>query len=81
MMNTIGSYEVKTHLAEILKKVVQGKEFLITKHGMPIAKIIPYKNDNKENPQMVIEEIKKFREGKKLGHLNIKNLIEEGRRF
>ena len=39
--NTIGAYEAKTHLSELLEKVEAGEEITITKHGVPVAKLVP----------------------------------------
>jgi len=39
--NTVGAYEAKTHLSELLEKVEAGEEITITKHGAPIARLVP----------------------------------------
>ena len=31
--NTVGAYEAKTHLSELLEKVEAGEEIVITRHG------------------------------------------------
>lgn len=49
----IGSFDAKTHLSNILNNVEKGEEYIITKRGKPVARIIPY--TNKEN--INIEEI------------------------
>ncbi len=37
----IGAFEAKTHLASILDKVAHGQKFVVTKHGKPVAQIVP----------------------------------------
>lgn len=37
----IGAFQAKTHLAEILEKVRQGRTFFITKRGQPVAELRP----------------------------------------
>ena len=37
----IGAFEAKTHLASILDKVAHGQNFVVTKHGKPVAQIVP----------------------------------------
>lgn len=37
----MGAYEAKTHLPALLKRVASGEEITITKHGAPIAKLVP----------------------------------------
>ena len=43
--NTIGAYEAKTHLSELLEKVEAGEEITITKHGAPVAKLVPVRRE------------------------------------
>ena len=42
-LNTVGAYEAKTHFSELLDKVESGQEITITKHGTPVAKLVPVK--------------------------------------
>ena len=41
MSQVIGSYEAKTKLPEILRRVEAGESFTITNRGRPIAEISP----------------------------------------
>lgn len=41
MHQTIGAYDTKTKLAEMLRRVEEGESFTITKRGKPIADVIP----------------------------------------
>ncbi len=46
----MGAYsvaEAKAHLSEILKQVEAGKKVTITKHGRPIATIVPVNKEAK----------------------------------
>jgi prevent-host-death family protein len=38
---TYGTFDAKAKLSEILKKVEQGKEIIITRHGRAVAKVVP----------------------------------------
>jgi prevent-host-death family protein len=40
-MPDIGAYDAKTHLPKLLERVQQGERFVITKHGRPVAELIP----------------------------------------
>ncbi len=40
---SIGAFDAKNSFSELLVKASQGKETIVTKHGKPVAKIIPYK--------------------------------------
>lgn len=37
----IGSYEAKTHLPRLLDEVEAGATYTITKHGRPVARLVP----------------------------------------
>ena len=83
-MMSIGFYEARTHLSELLDQVAQGKKILVTRRGKPVALIVPPPQDPGEDIESVVTEMLAFRdrEGPKLrGKTTIKKLIEEGRRF
>jgi prevent-host-death family protein len=40
-METIGSYQAKTHLPQLLERVEHGETFTITRHGKPVARLLP----------------------------------------
>lgn len=79
--NTFGAYEAKTHLSELLEKVEAGEEITITKHGAPIAKLVPVKKEaSREERRAAIERIQRLASGLSLGGLKVKDLIGLGRR-
>jgi prevent-host-death family protein len=82
-MESVGSFEAKTHLPQLLERVARGEEFTITKHGKPVARLVPVTTATpKPDVRQVIEELKAFSKGNTLGEgLSVRDLIEEGRRF
>jgi prevent-host-death family protein len=81
-MENVGSFEAKTHLAQLLERVAQGEEFTITKHGKPVARLVPATATNpKPDVRAAVEAMKQFRKRQTLGGLSIREMIEEGRRF
>ena len=79
--NTVGAYEAKTHLSELLEKVEAGEEITITKHGAPVAKLVPVKKEVRPEERVAaIDRIQKLATGLSLGGLKVKHLIREGRR-
>ena len=81
-MDTIGSYEAKTHLPSLLDRVAKGEQITITRHGVPVAMLIPVPSDTPQcDPRTVVEELLEFRERHTLDGLSIREMIEEGRRF
>lgn len=41
MREEIGAYEAKTNLPEILRRVEAGEVITVTRHGRPVADIVP----------------------------------------
>ena len=79
--NTVGAYEAKTHLSELLEKVEAGEEIIITKHGTPVAKLVPVeKKASVEERAAAIRRIQKLGTRLSLTGLKVKDLIAEGRR-
>jgi len=80
-METVGSFEAKTHFSALLERVTKGETITITKHGIPVAKLVPATAPARRSREEVIRELKEFRKGRTLGGLTLKQLINEGRRF
>ena len=80
-MNTVGSYEAKTHLSQLLQRVVNGEQITITRHGVSIARLVPVVSEMRHDLKTTVEAIRQFRNGRWLGQLSIREMIREGRRF
>ncbi len=80
MDSFLGAYEVKTHLSNLLARVAEGEEFTITKHGVPVARLVPVGGRSKADVRAAIQAIRELRKGNRLRGLKIRDLIEEGRR-
>lgn len=46
-MLTVNVYEAKTRLSRLLEQAAAGEEIIIAKSGKPIAKLIPYREDER----------------------------------
>lgn len=40
-MTEVSVYEAKTHLSRLLDRVAAGEEFIVTRHGRPVARLGP----------------------------------------
>jgi prevent-host-death family protein len=81
MMRTIGAYEAKTYLPRLLDAVANGETITITKHGVPVAMLVPAPKARRTSTGETIKALREFRRGKTLGGVSIRELIEEGRRY
>ena len=80
-METIGLFEAKTHLSELVARAERGEEVVITRHNRPVARLVPIigvASDGAGRLQAVNALLKAAR-GRKLG-LPWKALRDEGRR-
>ena len=84
-MITVGSFEAKTKLAELLDKVEAGETVTITRHGTAVAKLVPVQSEHEpERRRQLVEEIMRTRAGKDRGAKpgsTIPELVRAGRRF
>jgi prevent-host-death family protein len=78
-MEAVGAYEAKTHLPKLLDDVAAGKSVVITKHGVPVARLVPARQQAAA-PQEIIDALRSARRGVRLGGLSLQDLISEGRR-
>lgn len=86
MATTVGSFEAKTKLAELLDRVEAGETVTITRRGRPVARLVPAGPDEEERARRraLIEEIKRKRAGWDRGAKpgsTIPELIKAGRRY
>ena len=80
---TVGSYEAKTHLPQLLDRVEHGETIVITRHGKPVARLVPAAAATpRPDVRRAVADMLALRDrhGPKLGGLKVRDLIEEGRR-
>ncbi len=53
-MNNVGAYEAKTHLPRLLDRVARGESLTITRHGRPVARLIPADSPRDQAKQAVL---------------------------
>lgn len=77
--SSIGAYEAKTHLPRLLAEVEAGDSVTITKHGRPVARLVPV-SPRSSSPEVVIAQLRVARAGVRRGDASVRDMIEEGRR-
>lgn len=78
-MLQVGAYEAKTRLSQLIDEAAKGEEIIITKHGVPVAALVPIAGSRQLDPQAAIAAIKDFRRRHRLAGLSLREMIEEGR--
>jgi antitoxin (DNA-binding transcriptional repressor) of toxin-antitoxin stability system len=81
MMFMMQSYEVKTKLADVLRKVEAGQEIAITRHGKIIARLSPWIAVNGVHDRVnAVERMRCFCRKRLLADESIAEMRVEGRR-
>ncbi len=78
-MKTIGASEARTHFARLLKRVALGERIVITRHGTPVARLVPFVKPDSERARRAISRLKASRKGRRLDGLSWKKLRDTGR--
>ena len=79
MLEEIGSFDAKTKLPEILRRVASGEAFTITNRGKPIADLIPSQATTLSKRKATIQKILNTKKHT-LSDDDLKELIESGRK-
>lgn len=77
-MLKMDSFQAKTHFADLLRKVSQGEEVLITNRGKVVAKVSPFSGDGPD-PALFIQKMKTFSRGRKCYLQEIQDMKAQGR--
>lgn len=80
-MSVIGASDAKAHLPQLLRRVQEGEQFVITKHNRPVAELIPFRQRDTVGIRAAIDRLAAFQKTHSLRGLSVRQLIEDGRRF
>ncbi|HWK45520.1 MAG TPA: type II toxin-antitoxin system prevent-host-death family antitoxin [Stellaceae bacterium] len=81
-MREVQSSEAKAHLSQLLDDVEQGETVIITRHGRPIARIVPEAHRRQGEIDRAIETIRTLR--KNVGPISLDDLLSarhEGHKY
>ena len=67
-MSTVGIFEAKNRLSELVERAARGEEIVITRRGQSVARLMPPARPNaKGQVQALVERIRRSRAGHALG--------------
>jgi prevent-host-death family protein len=79
---SVGAFEAKTHLSDLLDRVARGETITITRHGVPAALLVPVERTSpKMTHREIVEGMRALRKRVKPGKVSVREMIAEGRRF
>ncbi|MFM7312635.1 MAG: type II toxin-antitoxin system Phd/YefM family antitoxin [Cyanobium sp.] len=76
----MGAFEAKTHLASLLDAVSDGEQITITRHGRPVARLVPPEGKPTARVSETVEQLRALCQGQTLAGLSVRQLRDEGRR-
>lgn len=79
MSETVGAYDAKTHLPRLLDEVAKGRSVTITKHGRPVARLVPVDAGEGTHADVAAALIA-GRAGIRRGRTSVAKMIADGRK-
>jgi prevent-host-death family protein len=82
---SIGAYDAKTRLSELLDRVEKGEQIVITRHGKPVARLVPEGGHDRAAARAAVDDLTRFRKelaarGVRVTQAEIRAMRDEGRR-
>jgi len=78
---TIGVFQAKQKLSELVERASKGEEIVITRRGKEKALLVPMPTERRKTLREIFDSIRSHPRIKLPKGVTIKSLIEEGRRF
>lgn len=77
---TVGIFEAKQKLSELVERASQGEEIVITRRGKKCARLVAAAAPRRRSLKEIFDSFARVRMKLPKG-MSVKDLIEEGRRF
>ena len=77
-MSEIGAYEAKTHLPQLLDRVQKGERFVITRHGIPVAELVPIAVRDSDSIRNALAEMRTVRSRLARRGIKLRSLLRKG---
>jgi len=79
--NAIGVFEAKTTLSKLLERVARGETIVITRHGVPVARLLPFDAFDPHSAHAAVQGLLQLNTSWRLPPgKTIKDLLREGRK-
>jgi prevent-host-death family protein len=79
--HVVGAYHAKTHFSELLERVAAGEQITITRHGSPVARLVPVSSvPSADERRVAVQAMRELAKRNRLDGLRVKDLIAEGRK-
>ena len=78
-MSEVDAREARLRLPDLLERARRGERITITKFGAPVAVLVPPAVHDRDLVKKAVAELRRFRRGRRLGDLTLRDLIDRGR--
>lgn len=80
-LTSIGAADAERDFRELLDRVATGEEITITRHGEPVARLVPARVASATKSRAdAIQELRRLASRNTLGGLRVQDLAAEGRK-
>ena len=83
-MREVQATEAKAHLAQLLSEVEHGETIAITRHGKPVAHLVPAEAQERAGRRAAVERFEAWRAGWKGIEMSLEQILaarHEGHRY
>jgi prevent-host-death family protein len=79
-MERIGIYDARAKLSELIERVQSGEEVVLTRHGEPVARLVPEKGRRRRSRATAVTRIRALARKLDIRDVDVRVLIEQDRR-
>lgn len=72
----VSAYDAKTHLPRLLERTERGERFVITRHGKPVAQLVPVETDGEGEVALAMERVARIRAGLQRRGVRLADVLE-----
>jgi prevent-host-death family protein len=72
----VSAYDAKTHLPNLIARAEKGERFIITRHGQPVAQLIPIDPENSELMESSLAAVAKLRKRLNAKGITLENITK-----
>lgn len=76
----VSAYDAKTHLPRLLERAARGERFVITRHGKPVAQLVPFEAGDAASVLGAIERVAAIRARLARQGVTLSSVLESGER-
>jgi len=74
----VSAYDAKTHLSGLLERAERGERFVITRHGKPVAQLIPFEGEDEASIMQMLDRVDRVRARLARQGVTLSGILEPG---